>query len=114
MKCMESNRHHSGHSHATFSRCYSDSSDDLRTCAREIVMLTTVILLFTVEIIQFVTLGPYSTFSELRFYFNFDNVIQLVVITLAAACLAIQSHEIDIKWCASFGIVFAYIGKNLF
>jgi hypothetical protein len=111
---METSWNHSGHAHATFSRCYSDSSDDMRTCAREIVMLTTVILLFAVEIIQFVTLGPYSTFSELRFYFNFDNLIQLVVIVLAAACLAVQSHETDIKWCSSFGIVFAYIGKNVF
>ena len=77
-------------------------------------MLTTLILMLTVEIIQFVSLGPYSSFSELRFYFNFDNVIQLVVIILAAACLAVQNHEIDVKWCASFGIVFAYIGRNRF
>ena len=84
----------------------------MRTCAREIVMLGSVILLFTMEIIQFVSLGPYERFSDLKFYFNFDNIIQLVVIFLAATCLAIQGQELHVKWCSAFGIVLAYIGIN--
>ena len=83
----------------------------MRACAREIVMCTTVVLLFAMEIAQFISLGPYTSISELRLYFNFDNIIQLGVIFMAAACLVIQHEEQHVKWLSAFGIVFAYLGK---
>ena len=85
----------------------------MRTCAREIVMCTAIILLFIIEILQFISLGPYTSLSELRFYFNFDNIIQLVVITLALASVATQHKEIHVKWCSAFGVVIAYIGNDI-
>ena len=99
--------------HETFSRCSGDSSDDMRTCATELTMFTTVTLLFIGEILQFLSLGPYTSFSELRFYFNFDNFIQIIVISLAAASLVVQNEEHLEKWISAFGIVFAYIGNNI-
>ena len=102
---------HNENSHWTFSTCFAESSDDIRVCAREIVMFSTVVFLLVVEILQFVSLGPYANLSELTLYFNFDNVIQLMVIFLAAACLVTQHEEIQVKWCSAFGIVFAYLGK---
>ena len=74
-------------------------------------MFTTVLLLFVGEILQFLSLGPYTSFAELRFYFNFDNFIQIIVILLAAACLFVQNNEHLVKWISAFGIVFAYIGN---
>ena len=74
-------------------------------------MFSSVVFLLFVEILQFVSLGPYANLSELTLYFNFDNVIQLMVIFLAAACLVTQHEEIQVKWCSAFGIVFAYLGK---
>ena len=99
--------------HETFSRCSGGSSDDMRTCATELTMFTTVTLLFIGEILQFLSLGPYTSFSELRFYFNFDNFIQIIVISLAAASLVVQNEEHLEKWISAFGIVFAYIGNNI-
>ena len=75
-------------------------------------MFTTVILLFIGEILQFLSLGPYTSITELKFYFNFDNFIQIVVIVLAATTLAVQNEEHLVKWIAAFGIVFAYIGNT--
>ena len=74
-------------------------------------MFSSVVFLLVVEILQFVSLGPYANLSELTLYFNFDNVIQLIVIFLASACLVTQHEEIQVKWCSAFGIVFAYLGK---
>ena len=76
-------------------------------------MFTTVTLLFIGEILQFLSLGPYTSFSELKFYFNFDNFIQIVVIFLAAASLVVQNEEHLEKWISAFGIVFAYIGNKV-
>ena len=100
------------HSHETFSRCSGESSDDMRACAREIIMFTTVGLLFIGEILQFLSLGPYTSVTELRFYFNFDNFIQIIVIVLAATCLVVQNDDHLVKWISAFGIVFAYIGNE--
>ena len=83
----------------------------MRACAREVVMFSTVIFLLAMEVLQFISLGPYASLSELRLYFNFDNLIQLIVIFLAAACLVGQHDEMHVKWCSAFGIVFAYLGK---
>ena len=58
----------------------------MRACAREVVMFSTVIFLLAMEVVQFISLGPYASLSELRLYFNFDNLIQLIVIVLAAGC----------------------------
>lgn len=76
-------------------------------------MFTTIILLFVGEVLQFLSLGPYTSISELRFYFNFDNFIQIVVILLAAACLVVQNNDHLVKWISAFGIVFAYIGNEI-
>ena len=75
-------------------------------------MFTTVLLLLIGEILQFLSLGPYTSIIELKFYFNFDNFIQIVVIVLAATTLAVQNEEHLVKWIAAFGIVFAYIGNT--
>ena len=85
----------------------------MRTCARELIMFTTVTLLFIGEILQFLSLGPYTSFYELKFYFNFDNFIQIIVIFLAAASLVVQNEEHLEKWISAFGIVFAYIGNKI-
>ena len=74
-------------------------------------MFTTIILLFVGEVLQFLSLGPYTSISELRFYFNFDNFIQIIVILLAATCLVVQNNDHLVKWISAFGIVFAYIGN---
>ena len=96
---------------ATFSRCGGNSSSDIRVCVREITLSITIILLLTIEILQLISLGPYTSLSSLLRYFNFENMIQLAVIILAAACLGTHHHEQHIKWCSALGIVLAYLGN---
>ena len=92
---------------------------DMRVCAREIMLSITIFLLFTIEIIQLISMGPYTSsgflsFTSLWRYLNFENIIELVVIILAATCLCTQHKEQYIKWCSAFGIVFAYLGNDKF
>ena len=83
----------------------------MQACSREIILSVTIILLFTIGVVHFISLGPYTSLKSLRRYFNFEKFIQLVVIILAATCLGTQHHEQNIKWVSAFGIVFAYLGN---
>ena len=42
---------------------------------------------------------------------NFENMIELTVISLAAVCLSTQEFEEVEKWFSAFGIVLAYLGS---
>ena len=42
---------------------------------------------------------------------NFENMIELTVISLAAVCLSTQEFEEVEKWFSAFGIVLSYIGN---
>ena len=43
---------------------------------------------------------------------NFENMIELTVISLAAVCLSTQEFEEVEKWFSAFGIVLAYLGSS--
>ena len=89
---------------ATFSGCSKDSWSAL--CVVEMILTVTISLLLTIEILQLTSGG-------LRAYFtNFENMIELSIITLASICLGMQEYEEYEKWVAAFGIVLAYIGNE--
>ena len=89
---------------ATFSRCGADSWS--LACVVEIVLSITIVLLLTIEILQLMTVGPRA------YILNFENMIELTVIGLAATCLGTQEHETYVKWFSAFGIVLAYLGND--
>ena len=68
------------------------------------ILSLTLALLLTIEILQLMSVG-------IRAYLtNFENMIELTVISLAAVCLSTQEFEEVEKWFSAFGIVLAYLG----
>jgi hypothetical protein len=74
-------------------------------CVVEVILAVAVLLLFTIEILQLMSVGV-KTYCT-----NFENMIELTVISLASVCLGAQENEELEKWFAAFGIVLAYIGN---
>ena len=69
------------------------------------ILSLTLALLLTIEILQLMSVG-------IRAYVtNFENMIELTVISLAAVCLSTQEFEEVEKWFSAFGIVLAYLGS---
>ena len=88
---------------ATFSGCSPDAWAP--SCIVEMVLSLTLALLLTIEILQLMSVG-------IRAYVtNFENMIELTVISLAAVCLSTQEFEEVEKWFSAFGIVLAYLGS---
>ena len=88
---------------ATFSGCSPDAWSP--SCIVEMVLSLTLALLLTIEILQLMSVG-------IRAYVtNFENMIELTVISLAAICLSTQEFEEVEKWFSAFGIVLAYLGS---
>ena len=91
----------------TFSRCSSSGKDGYSAfiCSTEIMLLCTTVLLLIEELLQLFSLGV------LYYIQQFENIIELSVISLAAVCLGTQELEAHIKWFSAFGIVLAYLGN---
>ena len=88
---------------ATFSGCSPDAWSP--SCIVEMILSLTLALLLTIEILQLMSVG-------IRAYLtNFENMIELTVISLAAVCLSTQEFEEVEKWFSAFGIVLAYLGS---
>ena len=102
------------HSNATFSRCSGDSSPGAyEACANEIGLSLLLLLLFIVYGLKIWSFRPYKTLDDFKRLLTLDNLMELVVRVLASTCLAIQHLGQPFKFCAAFGIFFAFLG-NLF
>ena len=89
---------------ATFSHCMQDSWSAV--CVVEVILAVTVLLLLTIEVLQLMSVGV-KTYCT-----NFENLVELTVISLASVCLGTQESEEIEKWFAAVGIVLAYIGNS--
>ena len=95
---------------ATFSRCFGESVADQNACAGEAILSIFLLCMMIVLILKIWSMGPYDLDSFRRF-FNLELFVEIVVRTLALSCLAIQHNMYYLKFCAAFGIFFAFIGK---
>ena len=98
---------------ATFSRCFGESWWDKTTCANEVVLSVTLLCLSIVFILKIWSLGPYTDSDSIRRLFNLETFVEMVVRTLAISCLGVQHNGYILKFCASFGIFFAFIGNPI-
>ena len=87
-------------SHATFDTCSQGPS---LTCAFEVLFALILAFLFAYEVFQLITLGARRYFSEL------ENLLEVVIFTLALLGLIFQSDLYVMKWISAIGICLAYL-----
>ena len=97
---------------ATFSRCFGESVADQNACAGEAILSIFLLCMIIVLILKIWSMGPYSDLDYVRRLFNLELFVEIVVRTLALSCLAIQHNMYYLKFCAAFGIFFAFIGNH--
>ena len=84
----------------TFRKCKSKPS---LTCGLEVTLLILTMFLTSQEILQLVTLGPKSYFSE------FENFLEITTLTLVYLGLFFQNDLYVLKWLSAWGICLAYV-----
>ena len=97
---------------ATFSRCFGESVADQNACAGEAILSIFLLCMIIVLILKIWSMGPYTDLNYVRRLFNLELFVEIVVRTLALSCLAIQHNMYYLKFCAAFGIFFAFIGNH--
>ncbi len=85
----------------TFDLC--QASNPSLTCAFETILLTLLIILVIQEVLQLITLGPKRYLSE------FENILEILVLTLAGCGLGFQYNVYILKWVSAWGICLAYL-----
>ncbi len=106
-KALDGNTKHFGdtpynRSLSDFGYCLVDGVPTV-SCSMEIILLIMVVVLLAQEMVQCAALGVK------RYLREFENLVELAALTLAAVGLFMQDQMALLKWLSAFGICLAYL-----